>query len=209
MQKLSNYIFFKRVFDILSAVFFLSMTSPLFLLISLFIKLSSKGPIFYPSKRMGYQGNKIFCWKFRTMYVDADQRLKEVLENSQQLEKEWNTFQKLKKDPRIIFLGRFLRKTSLDELPQLWNVLKGEMSLVGPRPYLEDQITQISEETTHSLLSVKPGLTGLWQVSGRSLISFQDKIRLELHYVSHVNFWFDVKIFFKTFYVLVKQKGAY
>ena len=143
------------------------------------------------------------------MHLDADERLKKILRESKELKREWETFQKLKKDPRVIPIGNFLRKMSFDELPQLWNILKGDMSLVGPRPFLKDQINRIDLNERDCLLSVKPGLTGLWQVSGRSDLPFHKKVELDIYYAKHLNLWIDTKIFFKTFFILAKKEGAY
>lgn len=204
-----TYHFIKRVFDLITSVLLMIALSPLFICLAALIKTSSKGPVFYPSPRLGLKGSTIRCWKFRTMHVDADKTLKKLLIQSSELRREWSLYQKLKKDPRVISCGHLLRKASLDELPQLWNVFKGEMSLIGPRPFLKDQMDSLPSSTARCLLSVKPGLSGLWQVSGRNLISFEEKIKLDLEYVQQINFWTDIKIFFKTFPVLLSSKGAY
>ena len=143
------------------------------------------------------------------MYSDADQRLHDLLEKDPLLKREWIQYQKLKNDPRIFPLGHFLRKTSLDELPQLINVLLGDLSLIGPRPFYKDQVTKYLGNKAEKFLSVKPGITGLWQVSGRNLLTFEERLALDEHYIDNFCFMQDVLIFFKTFPALLSLKGAY
>ena len=198
----------KRTFDLISSIILLILTLPLFLIIAIAIKLDSKGPIFFVQRRIG-KGGKIFsCYKFRTMFLDADRRLKEVLDNDENARIEWQTHKKLSRDPRVTRIGRILRRFSLDELPQLLNVLFGQMSLVGPRPYLEEELPDLSRDIK-IITSVKPGLTGLWQVSGRSNLSFRERAVLDEYYVRNWSLWLDFIILLKTIGVILKGDGAY
>jgi undecaprenyl-phosphate galactose phosphotransferase len=173
------------------------------------IALTSKGPIFYSSKRIGASGKVINCWKFRTMHPDAEKKLKELLSSSPTLQKEWKENYKLKNDPRITKVGSFLRKTSLDELPQFWNILKGDMSTVGPRPLSIDEVSVVIEKGKDKIFSVKPGLTGLWQTSGRNLIPFEQRIDIEVKYVEKRSFWLDLYLILKTIPHMIFSKGAF
>lgn len=199
----------KRFFDILFSLCVLIIGAPIFLLLAFLIKCSSKGPVFYKSERIGRHFQPIGCWKFRTMHLDADQKLRSLLLHSPELKKEWDLYQKLKNDPRVHPIGRLLRMTSLDELPQFFNVLTGELSVVGPRPFLEDQVTQHLGEKASKFLSVQPGITGIWQVSGRNLLTFQDRLALEERYIDSQSFLLDLKIILKTFPALFSTRGAY
>jgi len=209
--------FAKRLFDIGFSLLFLVIFSPVFCLIALFVKRSSPGPIFYKSPRLGRGGKTIQCLKFRTMYVDAETRLHYLLQTEPVLRTEWETFQKFKEDPRITPIGKFLRKTSIDEIPQFWNVLIGDLSVVGPRPptlmgpptnYLEE-IQTLYGSSTPIILSVRPGITGLWQVSGRSQIPMQERIKLEAKYAESRNFWTDLVVIAKTIPAVFFSKGAF
>ncbi len=199
----------KRAFDIFFSLFFLILISPLFLLISLSIKLTSPGPIFYSQKRVGKDKKPFFFWKFRTMYVNAEALLQDLLKQDPYLRREWEKNWKLKQDPRITMVGRLLRKTSLDELPQFWNVLKGDMSIVGPRPAEEDEVSRHFKGKAAKILSVRPGITGLWQVSGRSFLSCREKVRLNEQYVDTRSFSLDLRLIAKTILVIFSSKGAY
>lgn len=152
-------------------------------MIAALIKVTSPGPVLYVCRRVGRHGKAIDCWKFRTMCQNADQMLKELLAQDPVIRLEWETYYKLKDDPRINSVGRFLRKTSLDELPQFWNVLMGDLSVVGPRPVTEEEIEKYFKEKKEKILSVRPGLTGIWQTSGRSLLTFEERVKLEESYV--------------------------
>ncbi|MCS7258362.1 MAG: undecaprenyl-phosphate galactose phosphotransferase WbaP [candidate division WOR-3 bacterium] len=198
----------KRLLDIIVSTIGLIISMPLNIIIALAIKLSSPGPVLFKQKRVGKNFRLFVCYKFRTMYQDADSRLAEVLQRSETLKAKWEKFLKIENDPRITPLGKFLRKTSLDELPQLWNVLKGEMSLVGPRPYLYDEIAH-REETMRLIFKVQPGMTGLWQVSGRSNLSFDERIRLDEFYVRNWSLWLDLVILLKTVIVWLRGEGAF
>ena len=179
------------------------MLSPVIVIVACAIKFTSKGPIFFSQKRVGKNGELFDMYKFRSMVVNAEE-LKEKLE--QQNERYGPMF-KMKDDPRVTKVGRFIRKTSLDELPQLWNVLKGEMSLVGPRPSLPKEVAQF-ENWMCKRLTVRPGLTCYWQVSGRNNIGFEEWMRLDNKYVDERNLWIDIKLIFKTVLVLFGDKNA-
>lgn len=209
MKTASLYKPLKRYFDIIFSLSVLSIGFPVFLLIAFSIKLSSKGPIFYKSKRIGYKSKPISCLKFRTMYVDADKRLEKILDDDPLLKKEWDLYQKLKKDPRVHPIGRFLRKTSMDELPQFLNALKGDLSVVGPRPFCKDQVELYLGNKASKFLSVKPGITGIWQVSGRNLLTFHERLILEESYIDRKSFLMDIKIILKTIPAVFFPKGAY
>jgi undecaprenyl-phosphate galactose phosphotransferase len=199
----------KFLFDILVSLLLL----PLFLLIVggiwLAIKLDSPGPVFYYHERIGQGGKPIRVWKFRTMYMDARERLSALLEEDHEAREEWESNYKLKNDPRVTRVGRFLREVSLDELPQLINVLKGEMSLVGPRPVLQEELDCYYKEYADYYCLVRPGITGLWQVSGRSNTTYETRVWLDSWYVINWSIWFDLVILLKTVRVLVQKEGAY
>jgi len=202
------YLFMKRLIDIIGAIIGLIISSPVFLLVSImYLFGESKGPIFFKQKRYGKNGKLFNIYKFRSMVVNADEKLKQnkelykkYVENNYKLEQN--------EDPRITKLGRFLRKTSLDEIPQFINVLKGDMSLVGPRPIVKEELREY-REIQQDFLSVKPGITGYWQVSGRSDVGYPERVELELYYVYNQSLLFDIKIFFKTIFVVFLKKGAY
>ncbi len=206
VNKLSVYLVFKRVFDILVSFTFLIILSPLFLLIAICIKIESKGPIFYKHKRIGKYGKIFYLYKFRSMYEDADKKLEKMLEKTL-VRKEWEENFKLSNDSRITKVGKILRKTSLDELPQLLNILKGEMSIIGPRPVVEKEIEKYGKDKA-KFLSVTPGLTGWWACNGRSCRSYKDRMALELYYVDYMSLWLDIKIFFLTVVAVIKGHGA-
>lgn len=202
----------KRCFDIVLSSLALLFGLPLFLAIALVVKCTSTGPIFYGSLRLGRQGRLFKFWKFRSMYRDAEQKLDQLLESDPALKREWSLYFKLKQDPRVTPIGKFLRKTSLDELPQFWNVLVGELSIVGPRPYLPGErkdIEKIAGSAIEQMLSVRPGLTGIWQTSGRSFLTFEQRVRLDLHYVDARSFLFDLRLIAKTIPMILFPKGAF
>ena len=180
------------------------MLSPLFIIISLVVKISSKGSVFFIHERIGFQGKKFKLIKFRTMVDNAEDMIASF--NPEQ-KKEWEENFKLKDDPRITKIGKFLRKTSLDELPQLINILKGDMSFVGPRPIVEDELSWYGDNK-EKLLSVKPGLTGWWAVNGRSDVPYPERCDFELYYVDRVSFGFDLLILVKTLGAIVRKDGA-
>jgi lipopolysaccharide/colanic/teichoic acid biosynthesis glycosyltransferase len=194
----------KRTVDLLAAGIILLLTAPVFLAAMLAIKLTSRGPVFYRQIRLGLGAQPIAVWKLRTMYVDADQRRDEILHLN---ESENVLFFKVKDDPRITPVGRLLRKLSIDELPQLFNVLTGSMSLVGPRP-LPGELHEY-EERFLGRMTVKPGITGLWQVSGRSELSAEQAFGLDLHYVDNWTLRMDIGIILRTVLVVLRGSGAY
>ena len=201
----TSYLFLKRIVDCLFALTGLILLSPVFLLIMLLIKIEDpKGPVFFKQLRSGKNGEEFYMYKFRSMCVDAESKLEALLHQS---DVEGAMF-KMKDDPRVTKIGRFIRKTSLDEFPQLVNVLKGEMSLVGPRPPLPREVRQYTSRDKQRLL-VTPGCTGLWQVSGRNNLSFEEMIELDLKYISNLSLMNDMKILVKTVKVVVKNEGAY
>jgi undecaprenyl-phosphate galactose phosphotransferase len=199
----------KRVFDLTLSVLMLPILLPTILIIGMLIKLDSKGPIFYTQERVGKNGKKFKVIKFRSMYTNADELLKEFLEKNTEIRHEFETFRKLKNDPRVTKVGRFLRKTSLDELPQIFNVLKGEMSLVGPRPVTKEEIDKYYKDYAIYYYEVLPGITGLWQISGRSDTSYDERVELDVWYVKNWNLWLDIVILIKTIKVVLKREGAY
>lgn len=201
-------LFVKKCFDFILCVLFLPFLFLLTCLMALIIKLDSRGPVLFSHERMGRHGKSFRCLKFRTMYCDAENRLAELLASSQQAMQEWEQYRKLRDDPRITRVGRFLRETSLDELPQIFNVLRGEMSLVGPRPVMQDEIDDYYKDDAESIFSVPPGITGLWQVSGRSNADYDYRIALDSWYIRNWNPWLDVVIILKTIGVVFRKEGA-
>jgi len=181
---------------------------PLLLLIVVLIKWQSPGPAFYCQERIGRHGRRFRVWKFRTMIQDADRVLADFLANSPERQEEWNRTHKLQDDPRITAIGRLLRKTSLDELPQVWNVLRGEMSLVGPRPIVSAEIVKY-EDRFSDYCRVLPGITGLWQVSGRSDTTYAERVALDSYYARHYSSWLDIYILLMTVRVVLFRQGAY
>ena len=199
----------KRAFDIFFSLLVIILGSPLFLGIALAVKFSSRGRILYSHERIGRGGVPFHCYKFRTMYADADERLQEILKNDSEKLNEWQRTHKLKNDPRITPVGCFLRRTSLDELPQFWNVLKGDLSVVGPRPVVHAEIVKHLGIKAHKILSIRPGLTGIWQVSGRSDTSYSTRVMLDEKYVDSLSFLLDLKLIAKTIPSMIYSKGAY
>lgn len=199
----------KRLFDIVFSLFILTIAAPFFILCMFIVKISSPGPIFYAHQRVGCKGKPFGCWKFRTMYQDADARLQPLLASNPVLMQEWKTYFKLKQDPRITPIGKLLRKTSLDELPQIWNVLVGDMSVVGPRPLTQHEVVHYLKEKAPQILSLRPGLTTLWIVKGRNRLSLEQRVEWESYYVQNRNFWLDCKLIVQTVLVMIFPKGAY
>jgi undecaprenyl-phosphate galactose phosphotransferase len=199
----------KRVIELMLAIVLLPLLLPLIFFIGVAIILDSKGPIFYSQERIGKGGKPFKCLKFRTMYRDADSRLKEILDKDEKAREEWQKYFKLKNDPRVTRVGKFLRKTSLDELPQIFNVLKGEMSFVGPRPVLRRELEEYYKEFSRYYCEVRPGITGLWQISGRNELDYEQRVRLDVWYVLNWSLWLDFVIFVKTIKVVLSGKGAY
>ena len=182
--------------------------SPILIAIGLWIYRDSPGPIIFKHRRIGMNGKEFNCYKFRSMVVDAEQKLKELLEKDPGARAEWDRDFKLKNDPRITRSGAFLRKTSLDELPQIINVLKGEMSLVGPRPIIQAEVPRYGKFIKDYYM-VRPGITGMWQTSGRSDIDYGERVQMDTWYVRNWNIWFDVVLLWRTFGVVLGKKGAY
>ena len=200
----------KRIGDIVFSLIVLTLGSPIFILIAILVKLSSPGSVFYIQKRVGRNYREFGCIKFRTMYKDADDLLPNLLEKYPLMRKEFEKDFKLRQDPRITKLGRFLRRSSLDELPQFFNVLKGEMSVVGPRPIVSNEIIKYSL-FMEEVISVRPGLTGLWQVSGRNNLSYKKRVELDFFYARNRNFILDLEIIILTLGVLLfpMDRGAF
>ncbi|GAB4219072.1 MAG: hypothetical protein Fur009_3350 [Candidatus Microgenomates bacterium] len=206
---------FKRLLDIVLSILLLIFFSPICLITSILIKIDSCGPIFADvPERIGENGKTFKMYKFRTMIINAHYLLRTDPKFKKLYEEYKRSSYKLKKDPRVTKIGKFLRKHSIDEIPQLLNVLKGEMSIVGPRAYyqdeLEDQLNKFpkAKKLIKKVLSVKPGITGLWQVSGRSEINFDKRIEIDANYVDNISLWNDLKIIFKTPLVMINGKGA-
>ncbi|HBV5076689.1 exopolysaccharide biosynthesis polyprenyl glycosylphosphotransferase, partial [Klebsiella pneumoniae] len=197
----------KRLFDIVGSLVILSILSPALLYISRKVKQDG-GPAIYGHERIGKGGKSFKCLKFRSMIINSKEVLEELLAKDEDARREWESTFKLKNDPRITKIGAFLRRTSLDELPQLFNVLKGEMSLVGPRPIITAELVRYNEEVDYYLLS-KPGMTGLWQVSGRSDVDYETRVYLDAWYVKNWSMWNDIAILFKTISVVLRKDGAY
>jgi undecaprenyl-phosphate galactose phosphotransferase len=198
----------KRVFDFICTLVGIILLSPVLMAIGVWIYRDSPGPIIFRHYRVGKNGKIFPCYKFRSMCVDADQKLKELLARDPQARAEWDRDFKLKDDPRITKSGAFLRKTSLDELPQLLNVLKGEMSLVGPRPIIQDEVPRYGKYIRDYYM-VRPGVTGMWQTSGRSDVEYDERVQMDTWYVRNWNIWFDVVLIWRTFKVVFSKKGAY
>lgn len=205
-EKKSLYVYIKRSFDIIMSLTAMILLFPVFFIIALMIKLDSKGNIIYKHKRIGKNGKYIYLYKFRTMYTNSKEILEEILKDPK-VKEEWENNFKLDNDPRVTKVGKFLRKTSLDELPQLLNILSGDMSIVGPRPVVDDEIEKYGI-FKKKFLSVTPGLTGWWACNGRSATTYEDRIKLELYYVNHRSIKLDLLVIFKTIGAVVKGHGA-
>jgi Undecaprenyl-phosphate galactose phosphotransferase WbaP len=198
----------KGLFDFAGGLVLLLLASPVFLLVALAVKVDSPGPVFFSHERVG-RGKRLFrCWKFRTMVEDAQGRLAGILEKDPELRREWAQDFKLRDDPRVTRVGRLLRRSSLDELPQLINVLAGQMSLVGPRPIVREEMERFGASLS-TYLGVRPGVTGLWQVSGRTETDYQRRVDLEAWYVRNWTFWLDITILLQTVGAVLRRRGAY
>jgi exopolysaccharide biosynthesis polyprenyl glycosylphosphotransferase len=195
----------KRVLDIVASAILLVLLIPVFLTVAIAIRLEDPGPILFKQTRVGRWGSLFTMWKFRSMYTDAEERKKELMAQN---EMEGGVIFKMKDDPRVTKVGRIIRKTSIDELPQLWNVLKGDMSLVGPRPPVPQEVNEYSLSDRRRL-EVTPGITCIWQVSGRSDIPFDQQVELDVQYIQSQSFWTDIKILLKTVPALLFGTGAY
>lgn len=204
LTKREVFLFTKRIFDVTISIVALLLLLPLFLILSILIKLDSKGTVFYKHKRIGKDGKIIYLYKFRSMVHNAGELMKNF---TPEQKKEYEENFKLTNDPRITRIGKILRKTSLDELPQLLNILKGDMSLIGPRPIVEKELDKYGM-LKNRFLSVTPGLTGYWACNGRSCTSYEDRIKLELYYIYNCCWKLDIKIFFQTIKAVLKRDGA-
>ena len=197
----------KRVVDVLAAALGLALLFPLFVTIAFLIKTDSKGPVFFRQARMGRKGECFTVLKFRTMFLNAEERLQEILDEDPERRAEYEKYHKLRDDPRVTRIGKWLRRTSLDELPQLLNVLRGDMSLVGPRAYMPSELPKMNG-LSRSVLQCPPGITGLWQVSGRNKLDFETRVNLDVHYMQHWSFWLDLYILVRTLPAVLSGDGA-
>ncbi len=198
----------KRLIDISLILLFSPILVPVFLILIVLTFITSPGPVFYGHKRIGKNDKEFKCWKFRSMCIDADKKLEEILANNPQMREEWEKERKFQNDPRVTKFGKFLRKTSLDELPQLLNILAGQMSFVGPRPVTRPELSKYGEYKDY-ILSVTPGLSGMWQTSGRSDTEYEERIALDTYYIQNWSIWLDIWILIKTVWVVLKGSGAY
>lgn len=204
LTKKTPYKIIKRGMDFIFALIGLIVLSPIFAIIAVAIKLESKGPVFFKHTRIGKNGKIIKIYKFRSMVENAEELIKKFTPEQM---KEYKENYKLTNDPRITKVGKFLRKTSLDELPQLINIIKGELSIIGPRPVVQDELEKYGPNA-QKFLSVTPGLTGYWAANGRSCTSYEQRMEMELFYVDNLSFKMDVKVFFKTIEAVIKREGA-
>ena len=203
------YKLIKRIVDIIGGLVGIILLIPITIvlyIVTLFSK-ENKGPLFFEQLRIGENGKEFRLYKFRSMVMHADEKLWEYLNNNPEAKEEYKKYKKLKEDPRITKLGKFLRKTSLDEFPQFINVLKGDMSLVGPRPYLHREKGDMGEKY-NTIITVKPGLTGLWQVNGRSETTFEERMQIDSEYIENKSIILDIKIMIRTFFKVFKKEGA-
>jgi exopolysaccharide production protein ExoY len=197
----------KRAIDLLGVAVFIVGFLPLYVLVAVLVRRSSPGPAHYWQDRVGQGGRHFHFYKFRSMVVNGDEVLTSFLDSDPSAKSQWEEFQKLDDDPRITRFGRFIRRTSIDELPQLWNVLKGEMSLVGPRPCMPSQ-EKYYGRYWKTYCAMKPGLTGLWQVSGRNKLTYDQRVKLDVYYAREWSLWLDLKILFKTVRVVITGDGS-
>ena len=204
MQEKRFYRTTKRIVDILLSSIGLVVLSPVFLTIGIIVKADSKGKVFFKHKRIGKNGQEIYIYKFRTMISGAEKMINNFDEKQM---KEFKENYKLENDPRVTKVGNFLRKTSLDELPQILNILKGDLSIVGPRPITKEELERYGENK-EKFLSVTPGLTGYWQANGRSSTTYEERMDMELYYIDNCSWKMDIKIFFKTIISVIKKEGA-
>ena len=211
INPLSSYFarFLKRFFDLVLASLLFILALPIMGIIALAIKLDSEGPIFFTHERVGRGGRTFRIYKFRTMHQNAEERLSLYLAQDPEKRRKWHIYRKLDDDPRVTRVGRILRRFSLDELPQLVNVLKGDMSLVGPRPAMAEELKTYYAGKVHFYLAVRPGLTGLWQVSGRNRLSFEERVRLDVWYVQNWSLWLDLVILLKTIPAVLRCEGSF
>lgn len=206
VRKDKTYLFMKRMMDYIGSGIGIIVLSPVLLVIALIIKVEDGGPVIFKQERVGYNGKHFYIYKFRSMRVDAEQLKKSLMKQNEVK----GAMFKMKDDPRVTSFGKFMRKHSLDELPQFFNVFQGDMSLVGPRPPLQDEVEKYSDYEKQRLL-VRPGLSGLWQISGRNNLSFSEMVELDLQYIQTRNIWIDIKIIVKTVWemIAIKKNGAF
>lgn len=204
----ASFRFTKRAFDLFGVLLVSPLLVPLLLMVTALVKLTSAGPAFFSHRRICRDGEFFSMFKFRTMVVDSSAVLEQYFRLHPEALSEWQTTHKLRCDPRVTPLGRVLRRLSLDELPQIWNVIKGQMSLVGPRPIVAAEVEKYGQ-SFHVYTAVNPGITGLWQVSGRSLLTYEERVELDCRYVLTFSVWQDVKILAMTAWAVVSQEGAY
>ena len=215
MLKVNNNVrssfnkFIKRAFDIVVSILLLPVILPIIAILAYFIKKESPGNVFYAHNRIGKDGEVVPVLKFRSMYSDSKERLEKLLESDPKIREEWETNYKLKNDPRVTKIGKFIRESSLDELPQIFNVLKGEMSLVGPRPVVEEELKKYYKDSAEYYKMVKPGITGFWQVSGRSDTDYDFRVKVDTWYVYNWSLWLDIMVLIKTIRVVLLKEGAY
>ncbi len=205
-DKYSSFV--KRTFDVALASSALIFLFPMFLILCVVLLISQGRPIFIKHKRVGRSGASFGCLKFRSMVTNADDVLKDHLSKNPEVREEWEATRKLKSDPRITQIGAFLRKSSVDELPQLFNIIRGEMSVVGPRPIVQDEVRYYGDDFIH-YTKLRPGLTGLWQVSGRNDVSYKTRVQLDVRYSQQCNLYNDVVIIAKTIPAVLRSKGCY
>ena len=199
----------KNSYELLFSILFLPLLFIVMIIFGILIKIESPGPILFKQERFGKDGKKFWCLKFRTMVLNQEEILQNYLNENKTRRQEWEKFRKLRgKDPRVTKIGSILRKTSLDELPQVINILRGEMSLIGPRPYMLNELKKLGSQSG-IIFTAKPGITGLWQVSGRNDLDFNDRKNLDMWYVLNWSLWLDIMILVKTFVVVLGKKGAY
>ena len=208
--RILNYIILKRFIDFIFSIILIIVLIPLFLIIGLLIKLNSKGSVIYIQRRIGKNNTSFSCYKFRTMKTQSKYILKEILIQNPEFKNEFEKTRKLINDPRITDIGKFLRLTSLDELPQIFNVFKGDMSFIGPRPIVKSEIKKYGKNFKKAF-SIKPGISGMWQVSGRNKLSYRKRVKLDVFYAKNINFLLDFKIFMKTLIVILLpfNRGAF
>jgi exopolysaccharide production protein ExoY len=202
-----NYDLVKRVIDACVACVTLVCLMPIMLMVAVIVKLDG-GPIFYGHERVGLKGRAFTCWKFRSMKLNSDQVLQHYLTTHADAAAQWHMNRKLTHDPRVTQIGKWMRKLSVDELPQLWNVITGDMAIVGPRPVTRDELVNYYHFYADCYASVRPGITGLWQVSGRSNTSYDRRVQLDMQYVHNVNWRMDTDIMFRTPWAVLASRGA-
>ena len=198
----------KRILDLMIAIPALFFLFPMMLLVGLVIRLQDGGPVFFVQDRRGFGGVSFACMKFRTMRTDAEDLLGNLLATDPEMAAEWRAAQKLRKDPRITKMGLFLRKTSIDELPQLLNIIRGEMSVVGPRPIVDDEVRRYGEKID-SYDSIRPGVTGLWQINGRNDTTYEERIEMDVEYAENISVMGDIIILIRSVPAILLRRGAY